>query len=57
MKNARVKTLKEVWVFCCISNITPNMLFQHRNVAHARTARMPSKAGGLYVLPSKQGWS
>lgn len=33
MKNARVKILKEVWVFCCISNITLNMLFQYRNVA------------------------
>lgn len=57
MKNATVKTLKEVWVFRCISNITLNPFLPGGKRGCARTACVPSKADGLHVLPSKQGWS
>lgn len=57
MKNATVKTLKEVWVFRCISNITLNPFLPGGERGCARTACVPSKADGLHVLPSKQGWS
>lgn len=33
MKNARVTTQKEVWVFSCISSITLNPFFQEGDVA------------------------
>lgn len=54
MKNARVKILKEVWVFCSISNTTLNVLFQHRNTA------APGHSVGLAkqtasLLPLQQG--